>query len=383
MKLLFVIKSLTNDGGGAERVFAEITAGLACRGHDITVATYDRVGERDFYPIHPLVDRRYLGIGQGGHTARPIETIKRAWAMRRLAASIRPDVVIAFMHSAYIPLGLAMTGSGLPLVASEHIIFDHYRTVPLQGLLLRLLPPFVAAMTVISDRVKNGYPRSLRRKMTVIANPVNIADARPANVSGGARNTILSIGRLAYQKDQATLIEAFDRLAMRYPDWQLRIVGEGELRPVLERQIARSSARDRITLPGSTPEIDREYEQAQIFALPSRYESFGLVTAEALAHGLPVIGFADCPGTNELIVDGDNGVLVSGTDRVAALADGLEDLMRSPAKRLELSRQGPASIERFSVEAIVDQWADLLASIAETGEARPGISAAMRAGSRV
>ncbi len=282
---------------------------------------------------------------------------------------MNPDVVTGFMNSAYIPLGLGLAGSGLPLVASEHIVFNHYRSVPFQRLLMRMLPPFIDAMTVISERVKMGYPLSLQRTMTVIANPVNVIDAHLADVVGGNRKSILCVGRLMVQKDHATLVSAFDQIAKRHPDWELRIVGEGPLRGALERQVAQSQASDRISLPGATADIDREYASAQIFALPSIYESFGLVTAEALAHGLPVVGFADCPGTNELIVDGENGVLVSGDDRVAALAAALDDLMGSPGTRQALARKGPASIERFSVDLIVDRWEKLLLSIAGVAKA--------------
>src|SRR5690606_20900851 len=83
-----------------------------------------------------------------------------------------------------------------------------------------------------------------------------------------------------------------------------------------------------------------------------------------LSHALPVVGFADCPGTNELVRDGVNGVLVTGPDRTAALAKALSDLMACAPLRARLGAEGPASVEAFAPERIADIWEALLARIA-------------------
>jgi len=183
-----------------------------------------------------------------------------------------------------------------------------------------------------------------------------------ADVRGEDRTsrTLLAVGRLEDQKDHRTLIRAFAEIAGDFPDWRLRIVGEGELRPDLEALVRRHRLEGRVALPGAISEIGEEYEAAQLFVMSSSYESFGLTSAEALAHGLPVIGFADCPGTNELVQEGVNGRLVEGADRATALAAGLAGLMSSPGERERLGAAGPASIECFAPERITDVWEALL-----------------------
>ena len=82
-----------------------------------------------------------------------------------------------------------------------------------------------------------------------------------------------------------------------------------------------------------------------------------MVTAEAQACGRPVIGFADCPGTNELVQDGVTGLLVpGGEDRVQGLVDGLRQLMGDPAQRARLGAAGPAAVQRFSIGHVVEAW---------------------------
>ena len=80
-------------------------------------------------------------------------------------------------------------------------------------------------------------------------------------------------------------------------------------------------------LPGATADVGSEYAAAQIFVLISLYESYRFALVEALAHGLPAVGFADCLGVNRLIRPGWNGVLVSGSNRVQNLAQVLDRLM--------------------------------------------------------
>jgi GalNAc-alpha-(1->4)-GalNAc-alpha-(1->3)-diNAcBac-PP-undecaprenol alpha-1,4-N-acetyl-D-galactosaminyltransferase len=366
MKLLLAIKATALAGGGTERVVSQVSAALAERGHDVTLASFDRPGDPPFYTIHPSVRQRRLGIGDIGRGTGPGEAMKRIAALRRLALEIRPDVAVGFMHSSYIPLGLALVGTGIPLVASEHISYDHYRTRRFQAALLRLAPLVARAITVLSPSVRAGFPAAMRSRMTVVPNPVSVDVRQSADVVGNERpvKTLLAVGRLEDQKDHSTLIAAFARIAADFPDWRLRIVGEGVLRAQLEAQRRRLGLEDRVALPGAIRDVAAEYAAAQLFAMPSSYESFGLTTAEALGHGLPVIGFADCPGTNELIRDGVNGLLVAGPDRAAALADGLARLMASPELRAGLGAAGPASIEAFAPERVADIWEELLSRVA-------------------
>ena len=364
LRLLFVIKSLAARGGGAERVLAEITAGLAEKGHSVTVASFDRPETEIFYQFHPKVARIALGLGKVGKHTSVAEGPARIAAIRRLLRQQRPDVAVGFMHSAFVLVAIAAIGTGVPVIASEHIVYGHYATRPLDRLMLRLVAPLLGVITTISEEMRRDFPEPLRRRMVIIPNPVRAGSGAVADVSRDGAKTLLAVGRLEGQKDHATLVSAFARLAPKYPDWRLRIVGEGVLRPQLETQIGELGLGGRAELPGAIPAIDAEYRNAQLLAVPSHYESFGLVTAEGLAHGLPVVGFADCPGTNELIEDGVNGVLVDGSDRPSALAAGLERLMGSAEERARMAAAAPASIAQFAPGPIIERWEALLRDFA-------------------
>jgi glycosyltransferase involved in cell wall biosynthesis len=361
IRAIFVVKTLALPGGGAERVLATVAAALAKRGHEITIATFDDPATATFYPIDPAITLLQLGIGHVRARTRLGEAVMRARSLRKTIQSRRPDVAIGFMHSAYVPLALGLSRTGIPVVASEHIVFDYYRRHPFERLALSVAAPFLNSMSIISERARQGFPWWLRKKMVAIGNPVQRFD-RMADPIGGAAKTILSVGRLVPQKNHAMLISAFARIADDFADWRLRIVGEGKLHQSLRQQAEQLGLGHRIELPGGIAAIGDEYAGAQLFVLPSRYESFGLATAEAMVHGLPAIGFADCPGTNEIIRDGVDGLLVGSRDRVEGLAAAMAQLMDSPKKRSVMGEAARRTEVAPRLDGVVSLWEQLLAS---------------------
>ncbi len=371
MKLLFAIKSLNSVSGGAERVLADVTGWLG-REHSVTVLTCDRPGGQSLYPLDPAVRRVDLGIGEAGRPARLLETLRRMHAARRVVLAERPDVVVAFMHSMYLPLSIALAGTKIPMIASEHNVPDRYRSHRLQYAALHVVPLLVDTITVPSEQARQAYPAWFRRHMTAMPNPVTLVDDKRADPVGPAegRKVILSIGRLVEQKDHKSLVDAFAAVAPEFPDWDLRIIGEGDLRAPLEQQIKALRLQDRIALPGSTSAIAEEYRRAQIYVQPALYESFGLVVAEAQGYGLPVVGFADCLGVAERIQDGFNGIAVVGENRPQALAQGLRTLMMEPMLRAALGANGPRAVRPYSLDRVGGQWEALLHSVVVRADGR-------------
>ena len=363
MKIAFVIKFLSVQGGGAERVLVDVASRLSLRGHHVTVVTNDQVGSSSYYSLHPSVHQINMGIGVVGGKTKLLESIRRILAMRRVLVELKPDVVIGFMHSTYIPLGFALVGTGIPLIASEHTSIEHYIGRKFQRILLYVTPILTKKITVVSEQVRSAYSNWLSRSMVVIPNPVDFQIGLRADLRKKDQDpkVLLSVGGLSVSKNQKCLISAFATISNCVPDWNLRIVGEGVLRSELERQIKELGLEGRVYLPGATKNIANEYINAQLFVLPSSYESFGLATAEALVCGLPVVGFADCPGTNQLIRHNENGLLVSEKNRIKSLENALLFLMSNPDERCRLGSASVAwLLEEYGIENVLDKWESTL-----------------------
>ena len=366
IKILFCIKAMNNASGGAERVLATLASAFVRQGAAVALLTFDKPGGRSFYPLDASIRRIDLGIGSTKDSATIWTTQQRIRALRKSVKAEDPDIVIAFMHSMFIPLSLALLGMGVPMIASEHTVPEHYRTRPLEKALWRLTPYLVDRITCVSEQVLQVYPPALRRKMVVIPNPVTIAakDRTGLCHQNKLRKILLAVGRFDAAKDHETLIKAFALIANDLNDWILRIVGDGALRMRCEALMTELGLTGRVELPGAISDISKEYSSAALFVSSSRYESFGLSTAEALIYRLPAIGFEDCPGIKELIRPGVNGLLAQGgSNRVQSLAETLKILMQNESLRVNLSQRLIDDASKYKIEAVLKKWQSLIAEV--------------------
>jgi len=123
----------------------------------VTVITSDAVGVLPYYPLSDSVRCIQLGIGDVSGKSRGLDLWARLSVMRRILSKLRPNAVVAFMHSTYLPIGVAMFGSSIPVIASEHIGPEYYRKRPAQRLLLNLTPVLCRRITVVSDQIRQSF----------------------------------------------------------------------------------------------------------------------------------------------------------------------------------------------------------------------------------
>ncbi|WON96062.1 glycosyltransferase [Sphingobacterium sp. UGAL515B_05] len=115
-------------------------------------------------------------------------------------------------------------------------------------------------------------------------------------------------------------------------------------------------------LENGTASIAEKYDDSSIFVLSSRYEGFPLVLGETMAYGVPPVSFM-CPcGPRDIIVDGQNGLLVENGN-IKQLADGICLLIEDEARRKEMGKNARNDVRKFDLENIAKQWQQLFESI--------------------
>lgn len=183
-----------------------------------------------------------------------------------------------------------------------------------------------------------GVPRALLRVAPPGTEPGATA---PGN---GRPPVILAVGSLAPRKGQDVLVEALAHLSDL--EWRCRIVGNTSRDAAFAERV-RSSIEEkglagRVELTGEVADPRAEMSRADLFALPTRYEGYGMVFAEAMAHGLPVVGCA--VGAVGDVVPKEAGLLVRADDPIA-FADALRALLGDPARRREMARAASRAAE--------------------------------------
>lgn len=399
MKVLFVIQKLAGLRGGAERVTIETARGLAARGHDVTIACFEPGRGAPAYDTGPVrIVNLFPGGGRPVAAAAPGTALPRRrrlehlikalpnglglghlkWALthgffaRRLSAAIRnepPDVVVAAMRPAITAAAFAAQASGVPVIAVLHNVpaadYDDrtrwdqnpvYRRRSLAALGL------CDSILVLLEEFRDWFPPDIRDRVEVMPNPV--ARLSPPYADRQRKPLVLAVGRLTTVKRLDLLVAAWGRIGGRHPGWRVEICGTGPEEPALRAAIAALDPGSHITLLGDCPDMGQIYDRAAILCHPAAHEGFGLAVAEALAHGVPAIGFADCPGVNSLIRDGENGLLVPPSDdRAGALAAALGTLVADDSARTRLAAAAPASIGAYAPDRISARWDELLARV--------------------
>jgi GalNAc-alpha-(1->4)-GalNAc-alpha-(1->3)-diNAcBac-PP-undecaprenol alpha-1,4-N-acetyl-D-galactosaminyltransferase len=356
--LLFVCRMFDQLAGGVERMAVNIMNAMDRRGHEVTLFTWDLAEAEPFYPMRDSIRWHRLDMGHAGRRASNSLRLRRAVKFRRLVESLRPDVVVGFQHGAYLFAQVSLWGLDIPVILAERNApdrFDHTSEGRYRRLVCQSMRP-AAAIAVQFESYIARYPGYLRSRMVVIPNPVYQANglARPADAK--AQRTILTVGRLSYQKNQAALIDAFAMIAVKFPEWRLRVVGEGEERPALEALIKKHGMGERVSMDGATRDVAAEYRAADLFCLPSRWEGFPNTLAEAMAHGLPSVAFRQCAGADELIGDGLSGLLAGGNGDPQTLSVALSVLMGRADARADMGARAVERMRRYDPERVYARW---------------------------
>ena len=367
MRLTLVIGALRC--GGAERVLTSLANRWRRDGHTVTMVTLGDDGEQPYFPLEPEVSLSPLGVARPSRSF--LESIATNLAcVQALRAAIRrsrPDVVVSFLTRINVLVLLATLGRSVPVIVSER---SHPVLEPLPRVwrwLRKRLYPRADAVVVQTRRTAEWFPPRLQSRITVIPNAAPFTGVpRPRGAGCADRGIVLGVGRLEHQKGFDLLVRAFAEATRGHRGWELVIAGDGSQRAALAALAASCGVADRVRLIGRQAEIQRLYTEADVFALPSRWEGFPNALLEAMAAGLPVVA-ADCQtGPREIVRDERDGLLVR-TEDVDVLTHALARLIDDRDLRRQLGAQAARAISRYDPGAVQQRWNALLTSVAGSG----------------
>jgi glycosyltransferase involved in cell wall biosynthesis len=277
-----------------------------------------------------------------------------------------------------------------PLIFTYHTRYEKYaHYVPLtrplvEAAALGLSRRFAAradAVLAPSGLVRDQLrARGVGVPVAVVPTGVDLARFRPGDRTAARRELgvgaddplLLYVGRLDREKSVDRVLLAFERIAGTLPGARLWLVGQGKESQALQRQAAASPAAERIYFAGvrEHARLAVWYQAADLFLFASETETQGLVLAEAAACGLPAVAVL-APGSDEVVRDGDSGILTKGDP--AALAEAAIGLLLDAERRAGMRVRARAIAEaEFDVERQITRTLDVYA------EARQRVATAGR-----
>ena len=351
-----MIKSLHIDTartwrGGQNQVMLTVT-GLEALGHPAVLVAHEG-GE--------LRRRASEGLRFLGFSPRSEFDVHAAWQLVRILDDVQPEVV-----HAHDPMAVSLAAMALqmrtrrpdPLLVAARRVDFHLKRHAFSKWKYRQVDVFIAASHVIATMLADdGIPPD---RIETVHDGVNVSlvDKQPpvdAHAAFGLPHGAPIVGNvaaLAAHKGQRHLVAAAARVVREVPDARFLIVGEGELREPLERQVRDLGLDRHVRLTGFRPDVLGLMKSFDIFAMSSVTEGLGSAVLEAMACARPIVG-TSAGGLPEAVADGVTGRLVPPHDE-AALATAIVDLLRDVSLRARFGAAGRQRVEReFSIERLV------------------------------
>ena len=286
------------------------------------------------------------------------------------ARRFRPDVVLS-VHIVLSPAA-RMIRRAIGAPTAQYLHADEIRARPALASFAVRGADAVVAVSEHTRRLALGAgadPRRLHRIPAGVDIPASSRAARPS------RPTVLTVARLHDRyKGHDILVRAMPLIRARVPDAQWVVVGEGPLRPELERLVAEHGLDGHVRFTGEVSDAERNawLDQAHVFAMPARLpdggvggEGFGIVFLEANAHGLPVVA-GNVGGALDAVVHGETGLLVDPGDH-DAVASAIADLLLDPERATAIGRAGAARARTFAWPTIAERVEELLLRLRPAG----------------
>lgn len=351
MKIFFLN---TNIGyGGASKMIVWVANQCVKQGHEVTFLTYRDSDIRQ--PVDSkvkVIHKQLEGVNGKGNALNTVNWI------HRFIRDNRFDIGIAFLSPSILRLAFAAKGTGMKLLFSHRA--DPYHVSEINSIKSNV----VSWLNNWAFRQADGYvfqtqmaqayfDDSIQKRSVVIPNPIRPM-RRTMERKGNISKTFVAVGRLDLkQKRQDLLIEAFNIISSKYPEYRLEIYGDGEDE---ERIKELASINPNIFLMGKTSDVVLAVQNALASVLSSDFEGIPNALLESMSLGVPSIS-TDCSpgGAAMLIRNSVNGLLTPRGD-VKALADAMEYIILHPNEAEAMGKAGMEVNQLYAEDVISMKW---------------------------
>ena len=318
--------------------------------HLITLAQKEKE-----YDLSPDVIRHNLNLDFGS----ALGMIKCFFKTRRYMLNLKCDCYVGIDIFANIIVSSLSVFSKQKTIISERNAPKQVKIKGIMKLLRKVFYRFADCVVFQTEGAQNDSPKVVARKGVIIPNPVK--GDLPHNTA--EKHTICAAGRLSEEKNYYLLVNAFQKITNKHPEYTLSIFGQGVMENELKAYVKSLGLYDRIIFEGYCPDVHERIKNAEIFVLSSNSEGLPNSLLEAMAMGFAVIS-TDCPpgGPRSLIDNGKNGILVPVGDE-EAMANAMLSYIEDPEFRKKAGELAAEVNEKYSLEKITAAWHNCIESV--------------------
>ena len=243
--------------------------------------------------------------------------------------------------------------TGVIVISWEHFNYYYHPTPKLRNKVRKTFYKHLDAIVTLTEQDKENYKKELDLRCPVYAIYNPIENFGSDSIYDKESKTIISVGRLTYQKGFDRLVDLADEVLIPHPDWEWHIYGEGEDREALQTSIKEKGLSNQLKLMGNVSDMDKRYRESAMFVMTSRFEGLPMTLLEAKEYKLPIVSYDIETGPREFIIDGKNGYLIKENDK----SEMIKKI--NNYKRVEFSEKALDDTNKFELNSIINKWNDM------------------------
>lgn len=354
--------------GGIEKMLSQkINYLIEKLDYEVMLCTSEHNNNEFVYPLskklrHIDLEIKYNRSKSYFHPKNILKSIQHFKKLKQVVKHEQPDIIVSvnFTPEQYlipfiekqIPKVKEFHSSGVTLKDNKSIVGK------LKYQLFKIFGRY-DSLVVLNKDERKYYPFE---NLKVIPNFIKLTSEKKVLKK---ENTILAAGRIAQVKQFDHLIKAWGLIANQYPEWEVKIFGDGDLRLENElKQLILNLNVPNIRLMGATKNLKEEMEKASIFAMTSATECFPMVLLEAQAAQMAVISY-DCPNGPRNIIEHNQSGILTKHNSIEEFSSTLKTILEDGVKLKELGMGAKYNVQQFTEPEIMESWNRLFKGLNE------------------
>lgn len=362
MKILYIVPKINNEGGVARVLSIKANYLVENLGYEVHILTQNGGDKPLFFSFNDKIALNDVGL-TGGKISFLLQYAK---ALKTALSTIKPDVIIVcdnglkaytipFILKTNIPIIFECHGSKyIEEKEQTKFLFLKKNRLIFKELSAKRFAKFVALSkeSLKEWNVNNGV---------VIPNPLWFEPTTSADLKS---KKVIIVGRHSYEKGLDRMLQIWQKVIQKHPDWSLEIYGKSNENQELQKLANSLNINNNVTFFEPVKNINDKYLGASIVSMTSRTEGFGMVLIEAMAVGLPCIAY-DCPcGPRSIIQNDKNGFLVENGN-IDSFVQKIELLIEDENLRMQMGKNAQKSTKKYNIDSIMQQWKSLFEDLAK------------------